>query len=160
MGSNDISLEVRARDTALGHAEETRSGLLEAQELLYRALRRPQPMRERRWAAAVSTALGRALEALRNYRLQVEGQQGLYAELLRDAPWAAPTVRQLGAQLNRIEAEAVDLQIEVARVEAGDFQAVHGIRGEAERVMLSLREALNREADLIYERFNEPAALD
>jgi hypothetical protein len=160
MVSTESSSLTGAQTGALEGAERTQSGLLRAQEHLYAALRRPQPTRERQWAQAVATELAAALAALRDHRLEVEEPAGLYAELQRDAPWAVPRIRQLVGQLRRIESDAIDLQIEVARVEAGDFQAVASVRGEAERVLLTLRDLLTKETDLIYERFNEPAALD
>ena len=160
MVSTESSGLTGAQQGALRGAERTQSALLRAQEHLYAALRRPQPARERHWAQAVGAELGSALAALRDHRLEVEQPAGLYAELQRDAPWATPRIRQIAAQLRRIESEAIDLQIEVARVEAGDLQAVGTVRGEAERILLSLRDLLTKETDLIYERFNEPAALD
>lgn len=147
-------------ERAVKASERTQSALLKAQEHLYTALRRPQPTRERQWAELVGRELAAALSALRDHRLEVEGSKGLYAELMRDAPWVAPRIRQVGAQLSRLEAEAVDLQIEVARAEAGDLQAIGVVRADAERLLLSLRDILNKEADLIYERFNQPPAID
>ena len=98
--------------------------------------------------------------ALREHRLEVEGPTGLYAEMLRDAPWTQSRLRQLAAQLRRIESEAVDLESEVARVAAGDFESISAVRSDAEWMLLSLRDILSKEADLIWERFNEPVALD
>ena len=134
-------------------AERTQSGLLVAQEHLYTALRRPQPRRERAWGEMVSAALAAALAALREHRLEVEAPNGLYEDILRDSPWAEAPIRQIKAQLSRMEAEAVDLQFEVARVAGGDNQGLHAIRTEAERLLLTLRDILNKESDLAYERF-------
>jgi hypothetical protein len=145
---------------ALDDAEGTKARLLEAQEHLYHALRRPQPTRERRWAADVSGELAAAVNSIHAHREEVERSEGLYAELLRDAPWAAPRLRQFAAQLKRIEAEAVDLQVEVARVEAGDLQALGPVRADAERLLLAVRDLLNKEADIIYERFRDVGAWD
>ena len=150
----------RGQEGAVRGAERTQDSLLKAQEHLFVALRRPQPMRERRWAETVGAELAAALAALRLHRLEVEGADGLYAELRRDAPWTHARLRQIAAQLRRIESEIVDLQVETARVEAGDFDGIGAIRGDAERMMLSIRDLVSKEADLIWERFNEPAALD
>jgi hypothetical protein len=159
MGLQESSL-TGAQAGAIERAERTQHGLLEAEAHLHAALRRPQPLRERRWAEAVATELAAALAALRDHRLEVEGPQGLYDELRREAPWTEPRLRQIAAQLRRLESEIVDLQIEVARVEGGDNQGLHQIRADAERMLLSIRELLGKEADLIYERFSEPSALD
>lgn len=150
----------RGQEGAVRGAERTQESLLTAQEHLFVALRRAQPTRERRWAEAVGAALASALSALREHRLEVEGPDGLYGELRRDAPWTQGRLRQIAAQLRRIEAEIVDLQSETSRVEAGDFESIGAIRGDAERMLLSIRDLVSKEADLIWERFNEPAALD
>jgi hypothetical protein len=150
----------RGQESAVKGAEKTQNALLTAQEHLYTALRRPQPLRERRWAEAVGAALAAALSAFREHRLEVEGPAGLYAEILRDAPWSQGRLRQIAAQVRRLEAEIVDLQVEVARVEAGDLDGITTIRADAERMLLTLRDLLSKEADLIFERFNQPPALD
>jgi hypothetical protein len=149
-----------AQSSALDAAEASQNALLKAQDHLLVALRRPQPTRERDWAAAVSDALARALNALRAYRLDVDGNAGLYADIARDAPWTAPRLRQLRAQLSRIESELVDLQLEAARVEAGDRQGLGAIRGGVEFALVSLRDVLGKETDLIFERFRDVGALD
>jgi hypothetical protein len=150
----------QGQQQAVRGAERTQDELLRAQEHLFVALRRPQPTRERRWAEAVSSALSAALAALREHRLEVEGPKGLYAEVRRDAPWSEARLRRISSQLRRLETEVVDLQLEVARVEAGDLDSIGEVRADAERMLLSLRDLLSKEADLIWERFNEPAALD
>jgi hypothetical protein len=149
-----------AQLAAIEGAGRTQHALTEAQDHLLRVLRRPQPTRERRWAAAVGTELAAAVAALRQHRLEVEYPEGLYAELVRDAPWVAPRVRQVAAQLRRVESEACDLQTEVARVESGDLENIASIRSDAERMLQTLRDLMSKEADLIWERFNEPSAVD
>jgi hypothetical protein len=42
----------------------------------------------------------------------------------------------------------------------GDFHALPAIRADAERMLRTLGDLMSNEADLIWERFNEPAALD
>src|SRR5574340_1030741 len=99
MASMSTGSRTRQQTAALEGAEYTETALLQAQEHLYAALRRPQPGRERRWAEAVGAELAVAIAALRNHRLEVEGDDGLFAELRRDAPWVAPRIRQATAQL-------------------------------------------------------------
>jgi hypothetical protein len=149
-----------SQKAAVEGAVRSQDCLTRAQEHLFRALQRPQPARERRWAQAVSTELAAALGALREHRLEVERPDGLYSELQRDAPWVLPRTRQITAQLRRIESEAIDLQIELARVEAGDLDNISSIRADTERMLYSLRDVVSKEADLIWERFNEPGAMD
>lgn len=160
MIGNRPSLADAAQRSALKGAERTQDALTMAQEHLFRVLRRPQPSRQRRWAEAVQAELAAAVAALRDHRLEVERQEGLYAELRRDAPWVEPRINQIAAQLRRTESEAADLQVEVQRVMEGDLYALPAIRADAERMLHTLRDLMSNEADLIWERFNEPAALD
>ena len=145
---------------AIKRAEGTQHALSEAQHALYLALGRAQPARERRWATKVATALEGARGAIRRHRDEVAGDGGLYDEFRFEAPWLVPRVDQLITQLRRIEAEAGDLATEVQRVVEGDLQAMPAIRSEAERLGVMVRDLMAKEVDLIYERFNEPAALD
>lgn len=145
---------------ALDAAGTNRNALVAAQDHLIHALGRPQPNRERKWAAKVQRDLQHARDVLSEYRAEVEGTEGLYAELQKDAPWVLPRVRQLRNQLERVEQEADHLVEEVTRVTDGDLQALPAIRADAERMLFLLRDLLSREADLIYEQFNEPGALD
>ena len=131
-----------------------------AEHALHAALGRPQPARERAWARHVATSLHAAVEAIEAHRREVEGEHGLYGELRFEAPWLLPRVRQLTAQLARIQAEARDLTDEVQRVVEGDLQGLNAIRADAERMLFSLRDLRAKETDLIFERFNEPVALD
>jgi hypothetical protein len=160
MTSSPFARLTDAQHSALSGAERTQHGLLVAQEALLVALRRPQPTRERKWAERVGQELARVVEGLRQHRLEVERAEGLYGEVLQDAPWAEPRLRQLAAQLRRLEAEAADLQVDVRRVEEGDLHALPAIRYDAERMLLNLRDLLSKEADLIQERFEQPPAAD
>ena len=128
-----------------------------AERALLAALGRPQPTRERAWAERVARELSAASEAIEAHRRGVEGEHGLYGELRFEAPWLLGRVHQLSAQLARIQAEARDLASEVQRVIDGDLQ---GLGTDAERMLLSLRDLRAKETDLIFERFNEPVALD
>jgi hypothetical protein len=145
---------------AIEKADISRNALVEAQEHLYKALGRPQPGRERKWATRVAEELEAASQALSRYRAEVEGETGLYHEIERDAPWLLPRLRQLTNQLDRVEREVEHLAIETVRVVEGDTQALAAIRHDAERMLFLLRDLLAREADLVWEQFNEPAALD
>jgi hypothetical protein len=134
--------------------------LRSAQDHLLKALGRAAPGRERDWAERVVAALAAARAAIKAHRDEVESEQGLYGELRFEAPWLLGRVRQLGNQLARLDSEARDLEIEVERVREGDVQGLGAIRGQAEVMLLSLRDLMAKEADLVWERFNEPVALD
>ncbi|GAB4332538.1 MAG: hypothetical protein Kow0010_18510 [Dehalococcoidia bacterium] len=134
-----------AQASAIERAGRSHDVLAEAQRVLSTALGRPQPRREAKWA---------------DHRAQVVGPGGLYDEFRTEAPWLLGRVDQLAAQFGRVEREAEDLAREVERVRSGDLQNLPAIRADAERMLALLRDLLARETDLIYEQFNEPAALD
>jgi hypothetical protein len=149
-----------AQRASIDAAARSHDALELAERALLAALGRPQPTRERAWAERVATELKAASEAIEAHRREVEGEHGLYGELRFEAPWLLARVHQLSAQLARIQAEARDLSDEVQRVIDGDMQGLSAIRADAERMLVSLRDLRSKETDLIFERFNEPVALD
>jgi hypothetical protein len=155
-----VDVMTAAQDAAVRDTSESHDALRQAENVLVRALARPQPFREARWAERVADAVMRLQAVLREHRLQVQGPGGLYDELRTEAPWLLPRLQQLTAQLRRLESEATDLAAEVVRVRDGDLQNVGAIRGDAERMLALLRDLVSREADLMYERFRDLAALD
>lgn len=156
-GENQLTTSQRGAVEAAG---ATRGALVEAREHLFRALARPQPGRERKWAERVWQELSIAREALQRHEKEVESDEGLYGELRVDSPRLLPRVEQMRAQLARIITEADDLAAEVDRVRQGDRQSLATIRYDAERMLGALQELIARENDIIFERFNEPPALD
>lgn len=157
MSTGTITPNQRASIDAAGRSHDA---LELAERSLLAALGRPQPARERAWAKRVATELQVAIDAIEAHRREVEGDHGLYGELRFEAPWLLARVRQLTSQLGRIQSEARDLVREVQRVTEGDLQGLGAIRADAERMLLSLRDLRAKETDLIFERFNEPVALD
>lgn len=145
---------------AIERAGRSHDVLAEAQAVLHAALGRPQPRREVKWAERVSEALAAFREGLAQHREHVVGPGGLYDEFRTEAPWLLGRVNELAARFGRIEREAEDLARELERIKSGDLQGLPAIRADAERMLSLLRDLLAREADLIYEQFNEPAALD
>jgi hypothetical protein len=145
---------------AIERAGASNKAIEQAQRVLYRALGRPQPLRERKWADRVSSAVSQARDAIHEHRKEVVGEGGLYDELRFDAPWLLQRVNELDNELGRIEDESSELQAEVDRVRAGDLAAVNDIRRKAELIFVRLRDVLAREADLVWERFTQPPALD
>jgi|SwirhisoilCB3_FD_contig_31_7162952_length_650_multi_2_in_0_out_0_1 hypothetical protein len=149
-----------AQAGAIERAGASERAIEQAQRVLYRALGRPQPLRERKWAERVGSALSKARDAIRSHREEVTGQGGLYDELRFEAPWLLARVAELDAALSQIENEVAELSVEVDRVRFGDLARVGNIRDSAERILVQLRAVLAREADLTWERFNQPPALD
>lgn len=145
---------------AIERAGRSHDVLGQAQRLLHAALGRPQPRREAKWAAKVTEALDGMRGALSVHRDEVLGAGGLYEELRLEAPWLLGRVDQLAAQFGRVQQEADDLAAELERVKGGDLQGLPAIRADAERMLTLLRGLISKEADLIYEQFNEPVALD
>ena len=158
--TSEAQVPSAAQRGAMEAASASRNALVEAQHHVLKALGRPHPGRERRWAMHVSEELRAAEQALSKYRNEVEADEGLYAEIQRDAPWLLPRIRQMKNQLHRIAQEGDHLQEELVRVVEGDLHPLGSIRYEAERMLLGLRDLLAREGDLLLERFNEPAAQD
>lgn len=149
-----------AQVSAIERAGHSHDVLGEAQRVLHAALGRPQPRREAKWAERVAEALATFREGLAAHRQQVIGPGGLYDEFRTAAPWLLGRVDELAARFARVEREAEDLARELERVRSGDLQGLPALRTDAERMLALLRDLLAREADLIYEQFNEPAALD
>lgn len=157
--ANTAGLSERQRK-AIDRATATKNALYAAHERLQRALGLPQVGREERWAERVAQELEAARQALEEHKREVRGPGGLYDELRFEAPWLIPRVEQLTAQMDRIERELADLAVEVRHVADGDLRGVHHLRHDTERALAAVRDLLAREADLVYERFDEPAALD
>ena len=156
----DTTTLTREQESALGGAGRSHGGLVEAQHRLHRALGKAQPGREREWAALVLKEMQVARQLLAAHREEVQGANGLYDQLRFEAPWLLPRLQQLVSQMARLEAEAADLETEARRVADGDLSGLASIRHDAERMLAVLRDLLAKESDLIYERFNEPPALD
>jgi hypothetical protein len=156
----DATTLTRGQESALGGAGRSHSGLIEAQHRLQRALGQAQPGREREWAGLVLREMQAARQLLAAHREEVQGADGLYDQLRFEAPWLLPRLQQMVAQMARLEAEAADLETEARRVSEGDLSGLLNIRHDAERMLALLRDLLAKESDLIYERFNQPPALD
>jgi hypothetical protein len=156
----DVTTLTRGQESALGGAGRSHSGLIEAQHRLHRALGQAQPGREREWAGLVLSEMQETRQLLAAHREEVQGADGLYDQLRFEAPWLLPRLQQMVAQMARLEAEAADLENEARRVSEGDLSGLASIRHDAERMLALLRDLLAKESDLIYERFNQPPALD
>lgn len=149
-----------SQEFALQGVRRTHGLLVEAHEHLQRALQKAQPGREQAWAGEVARELSAAAEAVAAHRTEVESDQGLYAELRLDAPWLLPRLNQMVEQLARVARQIADLQLDALRVAQGDYQGLAAIRHDAERMLENLRSLMAKEADLTFERFNQPVALD
>lgn len=156
----DATTLTPGQESALGGAERSHSGLAEAQHRLHRALGQAQPGREREWAGLVLREMQETRKLLAAHREEVQSADGLYDELRFEAPWLLPRLQQMVAQTARLESEAADLEAEARRCAEGDLSGLAGIRHDAERMLALLRDLLAKESDLIYERFNQPPALD
>lgn len=150
----------RAQETAISQTETSHDNLRDAQVHLDLVLANAQGGREQDWATEVSRALLVVREALARHRHRVQGHSGLYAEIQNDAPWLKPRTDECSRQLLRLEQTAVDLQLDVDRVKGGEARAARGIRGDAERLLSSLKDLQAKENDLIFERFRDLPAAD
>lgn len=83
-------------------------------------------------------------------------RDGLEEELAIDAPWLSPRAEQLGASMER----AADRAYALAEWADGTLEIPHALRGHIRRLLMSLRRLRAFEHHLLFERFDEPPALD
>jgi hypothetical protein len=148
------------RQRAIDAQVASHCALGDAQSHLYQALAAALVGRERPWARRVSDALRAAEEAIERHAASVTAPDGLYAEILLDAPWLARRVERVERQLARLGAEVGDLARSVEAVASGESVDASGVRTDAERMLASLRDVMSQENELVYEQLAEPPALD
>lgn len=141
---------------------KTRShcALSEAQSHLYAVLSAALVGRERAWAQGVVGALRAAHDAVEQHAAEVGAPDGLYGEILLDAPWLERRVERVQRQLARLRQQVGDLARTVESVAGGERDAARSVRYEAEQMLVALRDLMSQENELVYERLDDPPALD
>jgi Hemerythrin HHE cation binding domain len=139
---------------ALEAARARRGELHRALLDLERALAGAAPGRAQAWADPVRATLVRVRETFAAHIDVTEGANGLYQEVLAQAP-------RLSAAVNRLQHEHADIASAVAEVEnrlddpTSDADAwVESIRDAAVRLMGLLVRHRQRGADLVYEAYD------
>lgn len=148
------------RQRALAGSRESQRALAPLQWDLHAALNAAQPGREREWARLVGERLRLLAESITVHRQQVEGPDGLYDELRFEAPWMLPRVQRLSVALDALQRSTEALARRLSTVEDGRPDNMQALRDDGEQLLLDLRKILAAEADLAFERFNEPVAMD
>lgn len=134
--------------------------LSDAQAHLYDVLAAAVVGRERAWAQNVVGAIDAARAAIERHAAEVTAHDGLYAEILTDTPWLARRVDRVQRQLARLQRQVGDLVATLEAVTSGESADAAGVRADAEQMLLSLRDLMGQENELVYEQLNEPPALD
>ena len=145
---------------AVRDAARSRRSLSDVQCDLHHALTAAQTGREREWAGRVSQELADAREAIREHHQEVTGPDGLYPEILGDAPHLQHQVERLQRHLAQVEDHAGRIAGLVERARAGDSAGLETVRPEMERTLATLRLVMAGENDLVFERFRDLSSVD
>jgi hypothetical protein len=104
------------------------------------------PVADPAWRSGVVAALGRLHDAFRTHVELTEGADGLYAEVLADAPRLARKVRNLRREHGRL---LTALEVLTERADADPDR----LRYRASELLRELSRHRQRGADLIYEAY-------
>jgi hypothetical protein len=126
-------------------------GVADAMQRLERALIRPAPGRECRWAAGVAAALRGLCRAIANHRDSAEADGGLLDEIVRSLPAARYRVERLRETHRALLCEAEGLLHDVDCMSTGDCSGASAIRRRAAALMDAVRTDQANQVDLIYE---------
>jgi hypothetical protein len=106
-----------------------------------------QPDAEPSWRAHVTGLLSPLREAFARPRAETEGEAGLYAEVVQDAP-------RLASQVDGLVAEHATLDGALARLIAAAQEAdAEAIRREAMEILADLDRHRQRDSDLVYDAY-------
>ena len=128
-----------------------RAGLRDSMSRLELALAAPATRDEARWLAAVHEALGGLAADFRVHIDFTEGPDGLYREVLDNAPRLAEAVTRLADEHVEIEEQLVDLLSSVGATEVG--VDVDAVRARSTSLLGRLVRHRQRGADLVYEAY-------
>lgn len=136
---------------ALERARERRYALARAADTLEAALARPAGDADA-WRAGVSAALDAVDAALDDHIAEVEGPDGLYAEILERTP-------RLAHQVEVLQREHVDLRQRVAAIrpqlaDPVDERQVEHIREDSLELLKQISRHRHRGADLVFESYD------
>jgi phage shock protein A len=136
---------------ALERARQRRHALAQAADALEAALARPAGDAEA-WRAQVGAALGAVDAALDDHVAEVEGPDGLYAEILERTP-------RLAHQIEVLRREHVDLRDRVAAIRPRltaslDEREIERIREDSLELLKQISRHRHRGADLVFESYD------
>jgi hypothetical protein len=128
-----------------------RAELLESMRAVEQALSAPAPGREQRWAERVQVSLAELAADFGEHVNLTEGPDGLYRELLKNAPRLSGAVARLTRAHAVISAE-VDNLLAVVK-EPGTDEYVDRVRELGTALLARLLRHRQKGSDLIYEAY-------
>jgi len=141
----------QAPEDLLGEVRRRRAELRHAMGVLEQALGSPATSRSEQWVARVRSALDEIDADFRMHVAVTEGDNGLYVQVLSDAPRLAGRVRRLTDEhrtLSDMIAQLLDLTEKPADDDAPDV-----IRDTATQLLARLVRHRQTGSDLLYEAF-------
>lgn len=135
----------------LGRARERREALAEAADALDDAVARPSGD-EQAWKESVAAAIGQIDRALDAHIVEVEGDDGLYREIMARTP-------RLAHQIEVLQREHVALRSDLDTVRtlmAGPSgqEQIDEVREHAVRLLADISRHRHRGSDLIYDSYD------
>jgi hypothetical protein len=134
---------------SLERARQHRTGLRVALGDVEQALSAPAPRREDLWRKELGVALDELGDALESHIASTEADDGLLAEIMREAPRLARRIERVRAEHERLRA---DLGASRAAADAGDD--VEDIRVRVTGVLADLVRHRQLGSDLVYDAYN------
>ncbi|REJ66370.1 MAG: hypothetical protein DWQ31_15000 [Planctomycetota bacterium] len=139
------------RDAAVDSSRLGRQRMLEAMRELEAALANAAPRRESKWKSHVATTLAALEEEMQKQALELRDDDGLFADLLREAPRLDNQINQLRQQHDDLVRQIKSLREELFSNSDDGPPDVGDIRQRLAWLLTSLRHFQSRETDLIYE---------
>ncbi len=132
-------------------SRQSRERMLKAMRVLEAALAKASPGREATWRKAVVTALRALEDASEQQAGELNGKEGLLAELLQEHPRLERGILKLRRQHGDLLDEIRTLQGDFSGTNCDDHSDVADIRQRLARLLDALRHFQSQETDLIYE---------
>jgi len=137
----------------LAAARGRRTDLRVALGRLEQTLAMPAPGREAEWLTAAGARAYDLVIALEQHFEVTEGEDGLFEEILQEAPRLAHAIDGLRHDHDRLRDQATALRDQITDSQT-DPVSVDALRKQAVALMVELVEHRHRGADLVYSAFN------
>lgn len=142
------------RTTAVRASQETRQRMLQAMQLVEAALAKAALSREHAWRTEVSRGVATLEEAMQKQCLELGSNDGLLAEILRDAPHLEYRIEQLRRHYSELVRQLNTIRAEFEISTGADRPDSADIRQRLAWLLTALRNFQARESDLVYEATN------
>lgn len=140
-----------SRGRAMDASRLTRERMLKAMHVLESALAKATPRREPAWRTAVVTALGVLERTMQEQSVELCGDEGLLADLLREAPRLDNRIEDLRREYSDLVDQISSLREEFLSEDEEHLPNVSDVRQQLTLLLTVLRDFQSRETDLIYE---------